>query len=792
VGELGKITVLLQSLDVRISSNRVLKEIIIAPRGDAVLEFANTAMEWDPVLRFRVSSHMIAETSPIFAAMFSMHGEQGSSHPSLWEPHKEGIEEDILPPPPTPFICRDGTRTLLYRMPQLETDKESALTILLHAAHMHNDRVPREVSFEQFVALAEASLRYKCTSPLEIFVEHRWLPQWVHKATDAMPDGLVVISYAFGLRRLFTRVTKTAILNLVDEQELATKEWPKGIKERIWAVRCAKMAQVYQTCARALEEFLVGPVSVPLSTTSSRSLDRRATNQSSTPVDTPLRPPSSYTALPQLPSIFSQSPTATILSTATPFPDPPRCPRSSHWCDATNLGWLMLLFNSLHILPSFINTSTVTLPQHPSPQRSLSQIVESLRAMASPPPSHAHTADHRSSSGSSVCDPAPAFRAAVNDVYNSVSGLTLYEIDGSRHGWALSARHAGEPQAVYRGRDGRVVPETAAAETIVGQEGETGEGGNVNVDELTAAMGGMELDGKTGSLTAAMGKMGISNSEEDREEGTRRLSPGDRALGNEAICLRILAGIDTFDDLQKAAAVNESMYAVYKRNEPELERGVIGADRRRTVMLLAGNTDGGDRVEEQRSRASLSPRVEGHLQRLIQREPKPPSLPPSSGADGQGGVPRDDYTSISSDASETDTGTETGLSAMGGSAIVNDTPTCHTGSLPTGPSSVRSHRSTLSRRSTARSHRSSHGVNPYFKMTEEEARRILWGEPSPPLSPLLSAPPVRAFTAVSLKYEEEGKFGASGGGLLVVEDKMLVVLGRKQLREDMDRRIGLL
>jgi hypothetical protein len=99
-------------------------------------------------------------------------------------------------------------------------------------------------------------------------------------------------------------------------------------------------------------------------------------------------------------------------------------------------------------------------------------------------------------------------------------------------------------------------------------------------------------------------------------------------------------------------------------------------------------------------------------------------------------------------------------------------------------SSRRSLHSTRSHRSTASS-----SVNPYFKMTEEEARRILWGEPSPPLSPLLSAPEVLAFRAVSHVIEEEEKFGGTGG--LFVEDKMLVTGGNKQLREDMDRRMGL-
>lgn len=733
-----------------------------------MLEFANRDVGCLPVLQFRVSSHMLAETSPIFANIFCSHGDQG---PEMGAPSAE-TKHDVLPPPPAPFICKDGSRTLLYRMPQLEDDKEAALTILLHAAHMHNDRVPREVSFEQFVALAEVSLRYKCTSPLELFVEHRWLPQWVHKATDAMPDGLVVISYAFGLRRLFTRVTKTAILNLVDERELATKGWPKGIKERIWAVRCAKMAQVHQTCARALEEYLRPPSSPSPSKTGCVSPDategRASIAQTPTPVGSPPRPPSSYT-------IFSQPTTSTLnLTPPSVFPTPPRCPRGSHSCDATNLGWLLLLYNSLHLLPSspFLTPSSpVSVPSTPlpsSPPRSLAQLVESLRAIPSPPPTPHQYADHRSSSSHpQVCDPVPAFRAAVNDVYNSVAGLTLYEIDGARHGWALSARHAGEPQAVHRVGGG-------------GGEGDRrrpAAGGNV-VDELAVAMGGLVLDGEAGVVTAVMGRLGL---EEEVGEGGRRRGrvPAEEAFRNEGICLRILGGMDSFDDLHNAAVVNRNMHAVYKENEVELMRHVVAADRRRTVMLLAGE-DGKDSeaVDERRSKPSLSPDVEGYLRRLAHKGAEPTSRSHS--------LPGNDDSSIpASTASDSGTGTGAAPSTTSGSGA--DTPVRTASPAPS--SSGASRPSVLSRRSTARSLRSTtSGVNPYFKMTEEEARRILWGEPSPPLSPLLSAPEVRAFRAESHVIEDT-KFGVTGG--LVVEDKMLVTGGNKQLREDMDRRIGL-
>ncbi|KAB5547187.1 hypothetical protein GE09DRAFT_1288856 [Coniochaeta sp. 2T2.1] len=784
IHELAEITCLLQGLDSGITPNRVITDITIAPRGDTILEFANTAMDWKPVLRFRVSSHMLAETSPIFAAMFTKHVSSDQEQPqeNSSSPSTAGEDDDQpLPPPPTPFITKDGTRTLLYRMPQLETDNESSLTILLHAAHMHNDRVPREVTFTQFVALAEASLRYKCTSPLEIFVEHRWLPQWVHKATDAMPDGLVVISYAFGLRRLFTRVTKTAILNLVDERELAGKDWPRGIKERIWAVRCAKMAQVYGTCARAIEEYLRPPrvesqADRPLSPLSPEAMDgMTGCSQASTPVGSPPRPASSYTSVtPSLPSIFSHSnasASTTLLNKPLPglFNTHPRCPKGSHWCDATNLGWLMLVYNELQILSPFLNPSAISSSTPPSPQRSLAQIVEALRSMASPPPHPGHRF-------SSVCDPAPAFRTAINDVYNSVSGLTLFEIDGVRHGWALSRHHVDDPQAVLRvgGGAGGVADKRTAPREAVGDV----------VDELTRAMGGLDFDeGGSRVVTAAMENLGLSSEGEDEEESSssRLLLPpppvfttsaaAGQALRDERICLRILGGIDTFPDLHNAAVVNRDVYAVYKQNELELMRNVVRADRRRTVLLLDGaRLPNGD---DQSSSSSLSPTVDAYLQRLMtQKGPNP-----CSSAGQPSSLSGDEYISVDA---ESDSGTETGISTASESVVSNGT---HVRAESPAPS----HPPPLSRRSTAPSNRSTGSVNPYFKMTEEEARRILW--PTEPSPPQLSMPVVQAFRPVSHVIEDEEEQAKFGGGM--VEDKMLVTGGNKQLREDLDVRRGL-
>lgn len=757
VRELGEITSLLQGVDSGTTPNRVIDEHIIAPRGDAVLEFANSAMDWKPVLRFRVSSHMLAETSPIFARMFSKQSEGdaiGSSSPGRQE-----VDESMLPPPPTRFTCEDGSRALLYRMPQLELDNKSSLTILLHAAHMHNDRVPREVSFEQFVALAEVSLRYRCTSPLELYVEHRWLPRWVHKVTDDMPDGLVIISYAFGLRTLFTRVTKTAIINLVDEKELASKTWPAKIKERIWAVRCAKLAQVYGSCAKAIEEYLRPPPSdIPergggLTPDTSDSVG--VSSAPNTPVGSPPRPVSSYAAsiTPSMTSLFSSTTTPGTQSLSPRmFTSVPRCPKGSHWCDATNLGWLMLVYNELQIISSFLNPYTLSISSTPPP-RSLAQIVEALRAMASPPPHPAHKS-------TSVCDPAPAFRAAINDVSNSVAGLTLYEIDGTRHGWALSSHEAREPQVVLRVEN--------SSGGGVGVKGvQTNDGAVADDGALTDLMAGLSVaDSGSPRLTAVQIGVKVTPSQ------TFGFSPvsGEEVWKDERLCLRILQAIDRFQDLHSLAVMNRGMYAVYRKHELELRRNITYANRRSTVLRLVGEDEGEDDdfVENQKSVRHLHTLMEGNHNKLELH---------------LNGAVADERETTGQDAEldgENESSTEAGISTPSGTSTrSSNTPT--RGISPTPSASVVSCPSEQS-------------INPFFSMTEEEARQVLWPdglwpEPSPALSPQLSTPQVHAFGTVSHVIEDI-KYGAAGNTERV-ENKTLVIMGNKQLREDFDRRVGL-
>ncbi|CAH0018619.1 unnamed protein product [Clonostachys rhizophaga] len=484
--ELVEIRGLLQSGESGISPDRRIEEVVISPKGDAVLEFANLhpeAVDSEPVLRFRVSSHMLAETSPIFAYIFS-------GNPTNYPTYDDDELHPHLPPPSTKYICKDGFEARLYRMPQLETNQLSSLEILLHAAHMHNDKVPRDVSFEQFVVIAECCVKYKCTSPLEMVVEHRWLPQWMHRGADDMPDGMLIISYAFGLRQIFTRMSKSAILNLVDEADLQSKPWPQRIREKIWAVRSAKIAQVHACCTSTIQEYIRQPSRNPVDDVHPITPSDLRNNQYQTTQE--------------------KKPLSTLSST-------PRCPKGSHWCDASNLGWLMLVYNEMNILPQILRPNALShlTEQDQQAPKSLAQMMEGLRRVPSPvSPVHQ----------GGVCDPCTTFRAAINDIFNSVSGLTLHDVSGKSHGWALSRHRETEPQEVY--------------------------------------------------------KWGLS-----RMAGTDQAA---HAVANEFpenVRLKILSDIDDLDDLHSAAMVNRVFYETYKTHELYLMRNILRAGRIRAGAL---------------------------------------------------------------------------------------------------------------------------------------------------------------------------------------------------------------
>jgi hypothetical protein len=271
---------------------------------------------------------------------------------------------------------------------------------------------------------------------------------------------------------MFKRMSKLAILSVADEAEIDSKiHWPSAVREKIKGVRAAKFAQIQACCTNAIQEYFRPPLDLA---------DRRSSVGSLT------------------------------LTTV------PRCPRGSHQCDATNLGWLMLVYNELRVLPSILK-GFHDLPR--SPRRSLKGLVDCLRLMPSAPQVH-----------SGVCDYAPAFRSAINDIYNSVSGLTLRDVSG-RSGWALS------------------------------KDADTTE------------------DRYEDMLNEAHELPAVEYCEE--RHGSAPMS------SHEAVCLRILSHLDDIEDLTSAAMIDKGFYRVYKMNEAVLLRNVMRAERRRTMSMAS-------------------------------------------------------------------------------------------------------------------------------------------------------------------------------------------------------------
>jgi hypothetical protein len=204
---------------------------------------------------------------------------------------------------------------------------------------------------------------------------------------DEYRDGLLSISYTFNKKALFTKTSKDAILRMVDDIEIDSKKyWPQVVKEKIKAVRAAKFGQVQSCCNDAIQDYFTPLSALHLTV-----------------------PRASHGLL--------------------PFSTIPRCPRGNHLCDATNIGWLMLVCNELQVLPFVVRE------QSSSPRRCLMDLVDSLQLMPSAPQVHG---------GSGVCDYAPAFRSAISDVYNSVSGLTLKDVSGHT-GWTLNEDRISTP-----------------------------------------------------------------------------------------------------------------------------------------------------------------------------------------------------------------------------------------------------------------------------------------------------------------------------------------------------------
>ncbi|KAI0802491.1 hypothetical protein GGR55DRAFT_683279 [Xylaria sp. FL0064] len=468
-----------------IPQSRTIIERCISPTGDVMLEFTNMESEEHPVLRFRVASHCLRETSsPIFGHMFNAH-------------FRAELDDDIrrsLPLPPSKHVCADGNEVMLYRMPLTELNTQKSLEILLHAAHNHNDRVPRDVPFHQFVAIAEACLRYRCTSPLELAVEHLWLPYWRDHATDDMLGEVLLICYVFGLSENFTHLSRIAILGMTGP----CHSWPPKVEKKIAAVRRAKIEQIYEQCRITMNEYLY-PTTHTKPTPSTDTDDANASSGL-------------------------------------------RCPKGGRSCDAQNLGWYVKTLAELGMLPTVLQSQAFSHIQAPQTQ-SLWEMVNALCLVTSPPQNHG-----------GICDFAPAFRAAIRDIYESVSGLTLYEVSG-KHGWALSKNRS---------------PRQSGAQNNQNQNHNSG-GMYEQLFKIAAPQRYAPGDHDHyhhhhgGSTVLLRGNDGAIHGGGDG---------GGRHDDDDVCFFKILSLLDNPRDLRAAAAINRRFYRSYLRNKARLWEGI--------------------------------------------------------------------------------------------------------------------------------------------------------------------------------------------------------------------------
>lgn len=258
----------------------------------------------------------------------------------------------------------------------------------------------------------------------------------------------------------------------------------------------------------------------------------------------------------------------------------PRCPKASHACDAANLGWLLLVLNELRLLgpgaAAVVHPADPAQPQRRPPRRSLAQLLGALRRV--PPQSQGPAGHHHGG----ICDPVPAFRAAVDDVYNSFAGLTLSEVRGGGRGglgWALSGGE--EKEEKDEGVEHVELGVLAAAR----ERSEVGVGGLMEYEFTRVEAAGTEhrdFGPQEENIVEGGGE------EEGEEESPT--APHDRKsfTPDEPTCPRILSRLSTSDDLYAAALTNRTFHAAFKTDELALMRRLVRANRRLTLSALVG------------------------------------------------------------------------------------------------------------------------------------------------------------------------------------------------------------
>ncbi|KAH0545361.1 hypothetical protein FGG08_000502 [Glutinoglossum americanum] len=346
----------------------------IDPEGDIILDFASGDMNYSR-LQYQVSSHMLSKTSPLFAMALKI-------SPSRTNPYiPKGMEGQLPVIPPVRVPAKSAT---MIFMPQKE-HSISALGIVLCAAHMRNDKVPRSISFRELVEVSRVCQQYQCIDPVSLFVELLWLPQWQEWIGHPGYGDFLLISYVFGHARIFETASKRIILQLRgDPDVMEDKMLPPHVRERLRQIRAAILARILDCCRKTMRQYLPSP---PLTSESNRQdgADWSANNKR--------------------------------WSVGTSLESKLHCPKTNRQCDANNLGWLMLIFNELGILES-VTDPCLNLAQGSWFSGSLGGLVAKLCAV--PGAAKVHDGD---------CDYAPAFRSKICEVFNSIKGLDLSEVN---------------------------------------------------------------------------------------------------------------------------------------------------------------------------------------------------------------------------------------------------------------------------------------------------------------------------------------------------------------------------
>ncbi|KAI9818279.1 MAG: hypothetical protein M1826_001423 [Phylliscum demangeonii] len=350
---------------------------VIAPLGDTILDFE---AEGGSGQKFRVSSHSMSQVSPFFDYAL--------------DPYIDGNPLDPRHPPPEDLV-RDLERTKLIRQNPpspiilcLKVEKHislGAVSTLLAAAHMRGEKVPRTISFQDFVEIASVCYAYRCTAPVAIYVERVWLEQHLDCLGVKGYEDFLFISFVFGMERIFEKTSKWALMRLENNYGFLPDEsrLPPEVNAHLLRLRAVIFEKIRRVCKRRMANYMPA-----------------APHEDSPPTSRP----SSYVDPDQLGAVEGMH-----LKRQT------RCPQRSHPCDAVNLGWLMLVLNEVGLLTAVLDPTAD--PAFEWPSSALEKILRKLCAAPSAPGIH------------DACDYAPAFRNKFCDLYNSIKGLQVRDVN---------------------------------------------------------------------------------------------------------------------------------------------------------------------------------------------------------------------------------------------------------------------------------------------------------------------------------------------------------------------------